>query len=147
MAPRDKSGNSQSHSFVLQGRCTGFARDAANSANNVPPTTVPPNWLTTPYVITKTSKFTAAFGFVGPTLRVSPADVEPVNFVHSNPSAAYVNIATRNILLETELFPIMRTSIAGMEFFAVPFVSSNIQIKFQPKGEPGPCDASSIGQL
>lgn len=60
MAPSTKTGNSQAHEEVLKGKCTSFA-------TNVAPTTVPPNWLTTPYVITRTTKLTASFGFVGPT--------------------------------------------------------------------------------
>lgn len=149
MAPKEKTGNSQSHAESLKGICTGAVPNA-DPATNIPPTTVPPTWLTTPYVITRTSKLTAAFGFVGPTLRVSPADAEPLAFptnTHTPNPSSYVNIATRNILLETELFPIMRTTIGSMELFAVPFVSTNIQIKFQPRGEPGPCDSASIGQL
>ena len=145
MAPREKIGNSQAHSLALQGKCTAFN---AGSVPPTAPTTVPPNWLTTPYVITRTSKLTAAFGFVGPTLRIAPADAdELINLNHQVPSNTYVNLATRNIFLETELFPIMRTTIAGLETFVVPFVSSNIQIKQQPKSEPGPCDSTSVGQL
>lgn len=154
MAPKVTTGFSQSHADALLGRCTGFISNV-NPTLNTPPTTVPPTWLTTPYVITRTSKLTAAFGFVGPTLRVSPADTEPLSFPTNTHTAthaptgapSYVNIATRNVLLETELFPIMRTTIGSVELFAVPFVSSNIQIKFQPRGEPGPCDSATVGQL
>jgi hypothetical protein len=154
MAPKSKTGNSRAHDQVLKGDCVTSAD--ANGA-----TSVPPNWLTTPYVITRTSRMTASFGFVGPTLRLAPADVDgtsasqPVNLEYrapqitqsSDPKLPFVNLPARNILLETELFPIMRTTIIGVEFFVVPFVSSHVQIKHQPKSEPGPCDATATGQL
>lgn len=153
MAPKSKTGNSRAHEQVLKGDCT--------TDPSIGPTSVPPNWLTTPYVITRTSKMTASFGFVGPTLRLAPADADgtsasqPVNLEYrapqvsqnSDPKLPFVNLPARNILLETELFPIMRTTIIGVEMFVVPFVSSHVQIKHQPKSEPGPCDASTTGQL
>ena len=152
MAPKSKTGNIRAHDQVLKGDCQ-------NSVFATGPTSVPPNWLTTPYVITRTSRMTASFGFVGPTLRLAPADVDgtapPVNLEYrapqvsknSDPKLPFVNLPARNILLETELFPIMRTTIIGVEFFVVPFVSSHVQIKHQPKSEPGPCDATTTGQL
>ena len=152
MAPKSKTGNIRAHDQVLKGDCQ-------NSVFATGPTSVPPNWLTTPYVITRTSRMTASFGFVGPTLRLAPADVDgtapPVNLEYrapqvsknSDPKLPFVNRPARILLLETELFPIMRTTILGVEFFVVPFVSSHVQIKHQPKSEPGPCDATTTGQL
>jgi hypothetical protein len=138
MAPLVKSGNSQTHKLSLEGKCTEF-----NAEKGEAPTTVPPNWLTTPYVITRTKQLKATFSLIGPSLRISPDDQIPIDFDHRVGSA---NFPTRNIILETKLFPIMRTSIVGLELFAIPSVSSHIQIKYQPRDEPGPCDAST-GQL
>jgi len=134
MAPSTKTGNSQAHEEVLKGKCTSFA-------TNVAPTTVPPNWLTTPYVITRTSKLTASFGFVGPTLRVAPADISAVFL--ENKQQPLANMPARNILLETDIYPIMRSSMAGMEMFVVPFVSTHVQLKDQVKNENGPCPLSN----
>lgn len=141
MAPSTKTGNSQAHADVLLGKCTSFA-------TNVAPTTVPPNWLTTPYVITRTTKLTASFGFVGPTLRVAPADINAVFLENKQQplhpfSAPFANMPARNILLETDIYPIMRSSMAGMEMFVVPFVSTHVQLKDQVKNENGPCPLSN----
>jgi hypothetical protein len=154
MAPGTKPPIGQSHSDIIKGLCVD-PDETSPTANN--PTTVPPNWLTTPYVITRTSRMAASFGFAGPTLRVTPQDDgnspgNPVDLEIRAPQIAqslppFVNIAVRNILLETELFPIMRTTIIGMEMFVVPFLSTHVQIKFQPKSEIGPCDATTAAQL
>lgn len=150
MAPKDKTGRNQKHSDVLSGKCTRI--DKAGTADEVAPTTVPPNWLTTPYVIQRTSKLTASFGFVGPSLRISASESEFLlkqthEPVDGKNKPKFVNAPARNILLETELFPIMRTTIVGLELFVVPYLSSHVQIKLQPKNEPGPCDAASAPQL
>jgi len=144
MAPATKTGNSQSHDNVLLGKCTLYA-------NAVGPTTVPPNWLTTPYVITRTTKLTASFGFVGPTLRIAPANsadsnsvLFPVFLENKQPSTAtFANMPVRNILLETDIYPIMRSTMAGMEMFVVPFVSTHLQLKDQVKNDNGQCPFSS----
>jgi hypothetical protein len=140
MAPSTKTGNSQAHADVLLGKCTSFTTSVA-------PTTVPPNWLTTPYVLTRTSKLTASFGFVGPTLRVAPADINAVFLENKQQplhpfTAPFANMPARNILLETDIYPIMRSSMAGMEMFVIPFVSTHVQLKHQVKNEPGPCQFS-----
>ena len=156
MAPKDKTGRNQKHADVLSGKCTRI--DKVGAADEVAPTTVPPNWLTTPYVIQRTSKLTASFGFVGPSLRISASESEfllkqthEAPFFSTDPKLStklkFVNAPARNILLETELFPIMRTTIVGLELFVVPYLSSHVQIKLQPKNEPGPCDAASAPQL
>lgn len=136
MAPATKTGNSQSHDNVLLGKCTSF-----DKAKDVAPTTVPPNWLTTPYVITRTTKLTASFGFVGPTLRIAPANVDAVFL--GGPNVAIPNMPARNILLETDIYPIMRSTMAGIEMFVVPFVSTHLQLKDQVKNENGPCPLSA----
>jgi hypothetical protein len=144
MAPATKIGNSQSHDNIILGKCT-------SAAAGVAPTTVPPNWLTTPYVITRTTKLTASFGFVGPTLRIAPANsadsnsvLFPVFLENKQPSTAtFANMPVRNILLETDIYPIMRSSMAGMEMFVVPFVSTHLQLKDQVKNENGQCPFSS----
>jgi hypothetical protein len=149
MAPKDKTGRNQKHADVLTGKCTKI--DKKDAADEVAPTTVPPNWLTTPYVIHRTSKLTASFGFVGPSLRISASEND--NLLQQALEAPdrnkpnFVNTPARNILLETELFPIMRTTIVGLELFVVPYLSSHVQIKLQAKNEPGPCDAASSPQL
>ena len=152
MAPATKTGNSQSHDNILLGKCT-------SAAAGVAPTTVPPNWLTTPYVITRTTKLTASFGFVGPTLRIAPANSADTNsasfpvFLENKqpstapfanmPTAPFANMPVRNILLETDIYPIMRSSMAGMEMFVVPFVSTHLQLKDQVKNDNGQCPFSS----
>ncbi len=155
MAPASKPTFTLAHGDVIKGIC----QDTDETPGG---TTVPPNWLTTPYVITRTSRMTASFGFVGPTLRVAPADdgqdASPVSKIvnleysggpqlSTSTLPPFVNIPNRNILLETELFPIMRTTIVGVEMFVVPFISTHVQIKHQPKSETGPCDATTAGQL
>jgi hypothetical protein len=157
MAPKDKTGRNQKHADVLNGKCTIIANK--DLPNEVAPTTVPPNWLTTPYVIHRTSKLTASFGFVGPSLRISASEndnllqqLHEATSLHPPNDASkykpnFVNTPARNILLETELFPIMRTTIVGLELFVVPYLSSHVQIKLQAKNEPGPCDAASSPQL
>ncbi len=154
MAPKDKTGYNQAHAKVLEGKCNKFVDKG--KATEAAATTVPPNWLTTPYVIQRTSKLTASFGFVGPSLRATVAESDfmlkqtfeqPAYSATNAAKNSFINTPVRNILLETELFPIMRTTVVGMELFVVPFLSSHVQIKLQPKNEPGPCEATTSSQL